>query len=95
MGGTSLNTCCCCLPPDGVGGGGANTLLGPGRTGPCGSFLVSGTRGAHCLVGVRVWWVAGGGVGGVCASVAGPAFLCLPVGGCGGGGVWLWIMVFS
>ena|SRR5690606_29874580 len=50
--------------------------------------------------GIHLWWVCVcgvwvGGVGGVCASVAGPAFLCLPVGGCGGGGVWLWIMVFS
>ena len=50
---------------------------------------------------LTVWWVfvcgglRVGGVGGVCASVAGPAFLCLPVGGCGGGGVWLWIMGFS
>src|SRR5690606_41424191 len=94
MRGSSLNTCCGCLLLWWVGGGAANTLLGPGRTGPCG-FLLVPRYASYPLVGGCACVGCGLGVCGVCASVAGPAFLCLPVGGCGGGGVWLWIMVFS
>ena len=44
-----------------VSGGGANTLLGPGRAGPCGSFLVLEDHAPLCVCGVWVW-VGGGGV---------------------------------
>ena len=70
MGGTSLNTCRC-LQPCVVVGGGANTLLGPGRAGPCGSFLVLEDHAPLC-----VWCLGVGGGGGVLVCLLVPA-LCL------------------
>jgi hypothetical protein len=88
MGGTSLNTCRC-LQPCVVVGGGANTLLGPGRAGPCGFLCLC--PGDHAFVcGCSGVGVRGGGVL-VCLLV--PALCCcIPLWGVGvwvsGGGSW-------
>ena len=65
-----------------VSGGGANTLLGPGRAGPCGSFLVLEDHAPLC-----VWCLGVGGGGGVLVCLLVPALcllhLVLGVWGCG------------
>ena len=72
-----------------VSGGGANTLLGPGRAGPCGSFLVPEDHAPLCV------WCRGSGWGWWGSGVsprAGPVLVAPRVGGVGvwvsGGGSW-------
>ena len=81
------------VPPVWGVGGGANTLLGPGRAGPCGSFLVLEDHAPLCVC--VVFGCGWGVVGFWCVSSCRPCACCTSCWGCGGVGVWWWIMVFS